>query len=204
MPRTRGRRPAGSTARSDIATAAKRQFADLGYPGTTIRSIAREAHVDPRLVTHYFGTKQALFMEVFDLPLMPERILDTALSEAAERGVPFGYAFARELVRLLRTPDFAQAASGMLRAAATEPEAAALISVFIRERIIAPLLAKLGRDTEPLRGVLAGSQIAGLVLSMLVVQVEPLPSADEDALVALLGPVFQHYLIAPEPSGLPA
>ena len=203
MPGTRGRRPAGSTARQDIAAAAKRQFAESGYPGTTIRSIAREAKVDPRLVTHYYGSKQHLFMEVFDLPLMPERMIDTALAEAAGGEVPFGFVFARELVRLLRTPEFAQAASGMLRAAATEPEAAALISIFIRERIIGPLLARIGRDSEPLRGVLAGSQVAGLVLSMLVVQIEPLPSADEDRLVALLGPVFQHYLIGSDQPSAP-
>ncbi len=204
MSGTRGRRPAGSTARQDIAAAAKRQFAESGYPGTTIRSIAREARVDARLVTHYYGSKQHLFMQVFDLPLMPERIIDTALAEASAGKVPFGFVFARELVRLLRTPEFAQAASGMLRAAATEPEAAALISVFIRERIIGPLLTRIGRDTDPMRGVLAGSQVAGLVLSMLVVQVEPLPDADEDRLVALLGPVFQHYLIGSDQASAPA
>ncbi len=200
MATTRGRRPAGSTAREDIAGAAKRQFAEFGYPGTTIRSIAREARVDPRLVAHYFGTKQDLFMAVFELPVMPEQIIDKVVGDAAAGLVPFGRLFARELVHLLHTPEFAQAASGMIRAAATEPAAAALINVFIRERIIAPMLAKLGRDVEPLRAVLAGSQVAGLVLAMLVVQVEPLPSADDDDLVAMLGPVFQHYLVGPDPA----
>ena len=195
MAGTRGRRPGESTTRDDIATAAKRQFADLGYPGTTIRSIAREAGVDPRLVAHYFGTKQDLFMAVFDLPIEPEQVLEQTLADTRTTGTPFGYAFARQVVRLLRTPEFAQAASGMLRAAATEPAAAELISVFVRHRIIGPLLARIGRENEPLRGVLAGSQVAGLVLAMLVVRVDPLPEADEDDLVDLLGPVFQHYLV---------
>lgn len=203
MAGVRGRRPAGSTTRDDIATAAKRQFADLGYPGTTIRSIAREARVDPRLVTHYFGTKQDLFMAVFDLPIVPEHLFDDSIAEAAASGAPFGNVFARHVVRLLRTPEFGQAASGLLRAAATEPAAAALISAFISERIIGPLLARIGRESEPLRGVLAGSQVAGLVLAMLVVQVDPLPRAEEDDLVDLLGPVFQHYLVGTRPDRRP-
>ncbi len=204
MAGTRGRRPAGSTTRDDIATAAKRQFADLGYPGTTIRSIAREARVDPRLVTHYFGTKQDLFMAVFDLPIVPEQLLDQAFADAQATGTPFGHAFARHVVRLLRTPEFGQAASGMLRAAATEPAAAELISVFIRQRVIGPILTRIGREDEPLRGVLAGSQVAGLVLAMLVVQVDPLPRADEDSIVELLGPVFEHYLVGAASDRRPA
>ncbi|HAA79368.1 MAG TPA: TetR family transcriptional regulator, partial [Microbacteriaceae bacterium] len=37
-----------------IAQAAREQFASVGYAQTTIRSIALQAGVDPKLVMHYF------------------------------------------------------------------------------------------------------------------------------------------------------
>ena len=43
-----------------ILTAAREAFADTGLAGTTIRSVARQADVDPALVYHYFGSKEGL------------------------------------------------------------------------------------------------------------------------------------------------
>jgi AcrR family transcriptional regulator len=53
-----GRRPGHTISREAILTAARHQFADLGYDRATVRSIAAEAGVDSRLVAHFFGTKQ--------------------------------------------------------------------------------------------------------------------------------------------------
>ena len=57
-----GRRPGNSGTREAILEAARRQFADLGYDRTTLRSVAAEAGVDPALVVHFFGSKQQLFL----------------------------------------------------------------------------------------------------------------------------------------------
>src|ERR1700754_4117213 len=43
-----------------ILSAARDAFADTGFAGTTIRSVARAAGVDPALVYHYFGSKEGL------------------------------------------------------------------------------------------------------------------------------------------------
>lgn len=47
------------TTRAKIRAAAMRLFADDGF-ATSIRTIARHAGVSPALITHHFGTKQAL------------------------------------------------------------------------------------------------------------------------------------------------
>ena len=60
---TRGRRPAGSGTREAIIEAARVQFSERGYRGTTLRRVGTAAGVDPRLVLHYFGSKQQLFIE---------------------------------------------------------------------------------------------------------------------------------------------
>jgi AcrR family transcriptional regulator len=50
--------------RQRIAEAASRRFARHGYDRTTIRAVAADAHVDPALVLHYFGSKERLFARV--------------------------------------------------------------------------------------------------------------------------------------------
>jgi AcrR family transcriptional regulator len=59
-------RPEGeSFARETILRAAEATFAERGYAGTSLRRIVERAHVTQALVTYYFGTKEALFREVF-------------------------------------------------------------------------------------------------------------------------------------------
>ncbi|MGR2753300.1 TetR family transcriptional regulator [Agromyces arachidis] len=55
-------RPAASdlTARARIVQSAFDRFAAHGFEGATVRDIARHAGVSTALVTHHFGTKQAL------------------------------------------------------------------------------------------------------------------------------------------------
>lgn len=59
-------RPEGeSFAREKILSAAEEAFAEDGYTGTSLRQIVERAHVTQALVTYYFGSKDALFKEVF-------------------------------------------------------------------------------------------------------------------------------------------
>lgn len=74
-PRRRGRRPAGHDTRGAILTAARAEFAARGYDGATMRGIARAAGVDPRLVHHYFDSREVLFVEALELPDVPARLI---------------------------------------------------------------------------------------------------------------------------------
>ena len=59
-------RPEGeSFARERILNAAEATFADHGYTGSSLREIVNRASVTQALVTYYFGSKEALFKEVF-------------------------------------------------------------------------------------------------------------------------------------------
>ena len=74
-----GRRGASSTARDDIAEAARELFGELGYDLASLRQIATRAGVDVALVSYFFGSKQRLFVEVIDLPFEPELVLPRVL-----------------------------------------------------------------------------------------------------------------------------
>src|ERR671936_338878 len=81
----RGKRPGDSGTREAILEAARRRFADHGYDGATIRGIAGDAAVDPALVHHFYGTKEALFAAAMSLPVVPSEIITGVLGAERDR-----------------------------------------------------------------------------------------------------------------------
>jgi AcrR family transcriptional regulator len=86
VPRPAGERGNSGT-RGKILAAAGFHLGRQGYDRTTIRTIARSARVDPRLVVHYFGSKHDLFVAVMSLPIDPARfIADVTAAGSDGRG----------------------------------------------------------------------------------------------------------------------
>jgi AcrR family transcriptional regulator len=191
---TRGRRPGTSGTREAILAAARRQFAERGYDRTSLRAIAAEAGVDPGLVTHFFGSKQRLFVEVVEFPLDPAETLPEVFS-----GDPatIGRRLAELLVSLLESPDARARIIGIVRAAASEPEAARMVRELLMREIWAPAAELLGADDAELRMNLVGSQVVGVVMARYVVGAEPLASLPAEKLVDAIGPTLQRYLAEP-------
>ncbi len=189
----RGRgRPHGDTgAREAIAAAARRQFAERGYRGTTLRSIGQAAGVDARLVLHYFGSKQELFLQSVELPVDPDeviaRVFEPGMEGAAHRA-------AELMLRVLEEEASRRALVALLRAAVTEPEAAELIRDLLTRRLLLPIASQLGGKRPELRAALVASQLVGVVVVRHVVGMRPLAEASREELVAALIPVFEHYL----------
>jgi AcrR family transcriptional regulator len=159
-----------------------------------MRAIAREATVDPSLVSHYFGTKDDLFLAAIELPFEPEVVLPSLLASDIES---LGERVARFAVGILEDEAARARVLAIVRAAASEPAAAALLRRLIEERIRDPIARALGSDDAELRAALMGSQIVGLVMARYVVGVEPLASLPADDLAANIAPTFQRYLAEP-------
>jgi AcrR family transcriptional regulator len=190
--RRRGRRPSGSGTRDRIEQVARRQFAELGYPGTTMRGIATEAGVDARLVGHFFGSKQQLFVSVVELPFEPDEVFERMLAPGPEG---LGQRLATFLVGVLDDPGARGTLVGMVRAAASEEEAATLVRGLVTDRMLGPLARRVGGADPELRAALLGSQVVGLTFARHVVGLEALATAPREHLVAALAPVLQHYLV---------
>ena len=190
----RGRRPGPSRTREAIADAARRQFAELGYDRTTIRSVASEARVDPALVLHYFESKQQLFLAAVELPFdvadLVEQIRSGPRAKVGERVVHFA-------LGVLRNPEGLARWTGMIRAAASDPDAAAVLRDVLNKRIFEPLAEALGSDDAQLRANLASSQMVGLVMARYVIAIEPLASADDETVAVAVAPTIQRYLVEP-------
>jgi AcrR family transcriptional regulator len=94
VPRSARTRDAAATKRA-ILDSALVAFSRSGFDGTGTREIAGNAGVDPRLITRYFGSKEALFSEVvaelFKTPLIGVSGTNHAAAErslTAENGDP--------------------------------------------------------------------------------------------------------------------
>lgn len=170
---------------------ARRQFSELGYGRTTLRGIARGAGVDPRLLLHYFASKQELFGASVELPIVPERVIEVVFSGDPRQAAPNA---ARLMVSVINDPDARRPMLALLRAAMTEPEAAELIRTFLTERMLLPIASHVGGERPELRASFVASQLVGLLIVRHVVGMRPLAEATEDELVRALTPVFEHYL----------
>src|ERR1700754_2747066 len=72
-----------------ILSAARDEFAQYGWAGTTIRAVARAADVDPALVYHYFGSKEALLDAATNPPQRwLEAVAGAWTTPPAELGAP--------------------------------------------------------------------------------------------------------------------
>jgi AcrR family transcriptional regulator len=189
-----GRRPGESGTRDAIRAAAGRQFAEQGYDRTSMRSVAKEAGVDPALVAHFFGSKSRLFVDVVELPFDPAHVVPLIFTgpraEVGER-------LARFLVGLLEAPEARRRVTGLVRAAASEPEAARMVRELIMREVLGRIVEALDVADADVRATLVGSQVVGLVMARYVLAVEPLASLPPDALAAAIAPNLQRYLTEP-------
>jgi AcrR family transcriptional regulator len=197
--RRSGRRPGDSGTREAILAAARVRFAAQGYAGSTLRAIAADAQVDQKLIAHFFGSKQALFLAAVGLPVNPVEILPRVLAGADRAAVI--ERLARELTAVLERPELAQRLAAVIRASASEPEVAQMLRDFFPGQLLEATRGLLGPGDSRLRLNLFGSQIVGLVMLRAIVGAEPLASAPARAIADAVAPTLARYLIGPLDSG---
>jgi AcrR family transcriptional regulator len=194
-PRRRGRRPGGTDTRAELLGAARVEFAQHGYDGATVRKIADRAGVDPAMVKHWFGGKEALFIEALQLPVNPAVVIAEVVPGDPER---LGE---RIVARFLMIWD--QSGGGpmaaVLRNIAGHEDAARMLREFIGTVMVKRIVSTVAPDQPELRAGLVGSQLIGMGLVRYVLRLEPLASADHATLIAAVAPTVQRYLTGPLP-----
>lgn len=185
-----GRRPGRSDTRRQILDAARTLFAANGVRGTSLRAVAAAAGVSHAMIRHHFGTKEALFLATVQFPLDPDAIVAEIVRNGPRSAV--GERAARLFVAAWRAPDTGPALQTLLRNATSDPAGAALVRRMIEDVALPRVSAALDVPRERLATAMA--QLLGLALLTSVLQVEPLASASDEALVALVAPWLQDLL----------
>jgi AcrR family transcriptional regulator len=192
MART-GRRPGAGGTREKILAAARAQFGRHGYEVATIRGIASAARVDPKLVLHYFESKEGVFEAAMDFPFDPTEAIPALLQPGLDG---LGIRLARFFLEIWDSPAGARA-HALVRSMVTSPSAAALMRDFVSREILARVAQALELDHPQVRASLAASQLIGIAMLRYVVKVEPLASASAAELAAWIGPTLQRYFTDP-------
>lgn len=200
--RRRGRRQGEPVSREVVLAAAKNRFATDGYERTTLRAIAKDAHVDPSMVLYLFGSKLDLFRESLRLILDPERLVE-ALSEA---GGDVGSRMVRVYLRIWESPETGPSMVVMLQSATSNSEAHEAFRTFMQTYVLAAVSGVLGGDEHArIRAMLAATTLVGTAVLRYVMKIPPLATIPTEDLVALLAPTVARYLTADaEELGLPA
>ncbi len=185
-----GRPADGGDRRQAILDAARQQFAEKGFAAASVRAIARQADVDPALVHHYFGSKEQVFVAAMELPFDPAERLPQVLAGDPDQ---LGERLVRLFLGVWGDPAFRTPMLGLVRSAFTSEQGATMLREFVGSALLGRIVAA-GDSPDPLRVQAAAAQLVGLVLLRHVVRLEPLASADDETLVALVAPTVQHYL----------
>ncbi len=202
--RARGRPRLGTddpNRRETILAAARELFADRGFERTTMRAIGSRAGVDPALIHHYFGNKDALVVEALRPDIDPADVFGGLSAFLPQPGTEF-------ITRVLHVWEDdgprRDRAVALLRIAVTHPEIGEALSLFFLGIAHTALGACVSDDRRDLRLALIAGQIVGLVLLRHVIRQPDIAGAGLDDLAVRVGPVIDHYLSAQDPdvSGL--
>ncbi len=189
-----GRRPGDpEVTKRAILAAAREVFGEVGFERATMRAIARRADVDPALIHHHFGPKQRLFAAAHELPSNPEALIGSVAmlprDEVAE-------AVVRVYVQVLGAKT--SPLLSLIRAATTEESAARMLREYIDSILIENAHKLCPYPDAKLRVTLMGSSMIGVVFALRILSLDELTSRSEEDLVAVLAPVADRYLNAPD------
>ena len=174
-----------------ILAAARTSFASVGYAATSLRSVARDAEVDPALVSYYFASKDKLL----DSALMPPPGFLDAIAAAA--GGPLrtrGAALVGAMLAIWDDPTSAAVIRAIILTAAHEPVAMDRLRSLFGEQMLGAVADNLTGDERVLRASLVGSQIVGVAMTRYVWRVGALATMTSSDVARLVAPSVQRYL----------
>lgn len=175
-----------------MLAAASARFATDGFAGTTIRSIAADAGVDPSQVMQFFGSKDGLFAAVMAVPSSALSRFDTAFEGPSTH---LGERVVRAFLEAWEAPGTeSEPLMAMLRSAFVNDEAATQLRDFIQARLEHGT-TQGDRSDQALRAGLAAAMLVGIVTSRQIIGVPTVLAADHDQLVATVGPAIQSVLV---------
>lgn len=156
-----------------------------------MRGVARAAGVDPALVHHYFGGKDALFVAAMELPVDPSQIADAILDGPMES---IGERVIRNFVGAWEAPQTQLRMRAVLGAAMANPAMAHTMRDAVTGMILDRVAERLDAPDARFRLSLVASHLMGVAFVRYIMELEPLAGADPEEIVARVGPVLQNYL----------
>jgi AcrR family transcriptional regulator len=176
---------------SRIVAAARIEFAEHGWAGSTIRAVARAADVDPALVYHYFGSKERL-LDAATNP--PQKWLESIAKVWTTPIDAMGTALITLLLASWADDDIGPTLRAILQTAAHEPSTREKLRRVVEGSLMG--VSELGSDEHDrlVRSGLIASQMMGFALMRYVWKIEPVASMTDAEAIAAIAPNLQRYV----------
>lgn len=152
----------GGVDKEQILAAAREEFALHDYKGTTMRSVARRAGCDAKLIHYYFGSKDELFAEAISQVMESLQITRWWISQAKAEGGG-GAQVLRQLLEFVETNESGPAYVAMVRALSSEERVRQMFLDRVTLRVALPTFTSLGLDQVPARMNLISTQLLGQI-----------------------------------------
>ncbi len=174
-----------------ILAAARDEFAEHGWAGTTIRAVARAADVDPALVYHYFGSKEGL-LDAATNP--PQSWLEKIAKVWTTPTEDLGAALVKLLLASWTDDEIGPTLRAILQTAAHEPATREKLRRVVEGSLMG--VSHLGDDERDrlVRSGLVSAQMMGFALMRYVWKIEPVASMTDDEAIAAISPNLQRYV----------
>lgn len=178
---------------AQILEAARRCFSRNGYQGASMRSIAKEAGVDAKLIHYYFGAKADLFAAVIHNVFENE-----GLRERLQNGFSTHNDGLRDYIEhvflALDDPDIGPAFISLLRSLGTHADSRQIFNLFIHNQVLKLPGMRLPNGEVALEVNAVGAQIIGLIFFRYILEVPHVAAATPAELAASVAPAIGTYL----------
>lgn len=191
---------AGETApggvRQAILEMARREIAEHGCSGASVRSIARAAEVDPRLVRHYYGSRENLLWNALSGDRDPLELAARLLRQSPST---IGRRAAQAVLAPWEDPTTADLQRARMAASLEGTEAVGRLEAEFLSQLFGTIAASVSPDRPRLRAALAATHLTGVTVCRYLVSGGPLAEADLAELVRGTGAALQRLLTGPLP-----
>lgn len=177
-----------NTTKAAIVEAIRGELLEKGPAGTTVRSVASRAHIDPALLYHYFPSKADLVTEALRLPFELE-VISASLSLLPRKEM--GGHLLRTLLTLLDSPNAQEPITILVRLALSDSGQEQRLKDLISRSLLEPITSLMDTSNPDLSAAVIVSQLIGVVWSRYIVRLEPIASSSVEQLVAQIGPLIR-------------
>jgi AcrR family transcriptional regulator len=183
---------------SSILGAARLVLGARGYANTTIKTVAAAAGVAPGVVRSLYSNKEQLLAAALRVPFDPAGSIPKLIAPGLDG---MGERLVRLTLQLSSDEQVRKDATNLMQSARTSTSIDQLrgLTEFLQATLLDRLVEAMGVPDARMRGALITAYLAGVAATRSMLNIEPLASATDEVIVALVAPTIQRLLDPTQP-----
>ena len=183
---------------SSILGAARLVLGARGYANTTIKTVAAAAGVAPGVVRSLYSIKEQLLAAALRVPFDPAGSIPKLIAPGLDG---MGERLVRLTLQLSSDEQVRKDATNLMQSARTSTSIDQLrgLTEFLQATLLDRLVEAMGVPDARMRGALITAYLAGVAATRSMLNIEPLASATDEVIVALVAPTIQRLLDPTQP-----